>query len=147
MLIVYQHQGSPLCVADNLSGADPAEWLNRFGNPPFYLVDPAIPDGWRENRSGVTVDWGTGTVSLAAPPPPQVVSRFQARAALHLAGLLTTVEALMAAPETDMLARLAWADATEFRRDSPTLVAMAAALSLTDEQLDQLFITAAGLVA
>ncbi len=84
-----------------------------------------------------------------APPftQPLVVSRFQARAALHLAGLLSAVEALMAAPETDMLARLAWADAIEFRRDSPTLVAMAAALSLTDEQLDQLFITAAGLVA
>lgn len=81
------------------------------------------------------------------PGPPQVVSRFQARAALHLAGLLEQVEALMAAPETDALWRLAWADAIEFRRDSPTLVAMAAALNLTDEQLDQLFITAAGLVA
>ena len=81
------------------------------------------------------------------PGPPQVVSRFQARAALHLAGLLPSVEALMAAPEADPLARLAWADAIEFRRDSPTLVAMAAALSLTDEQLDQLFITAAGIDA
>lgn len=86
-------------------------------------------------------------VDRPPPGPPQVVSRFQARAALHLAGLLEQVEALMAAPETDALWRLAWADAIEFRRDSPTLVAMAAALSLTDEQLDQLFITAAGLVA
>jgi len=88
-------------------------------------------------------------VAVDPPPPgpPQVVSRFQARAALHLAGLLEQVEALMAAPEADPLARLAWTDAIEFRRDSPTLVAMAAALSLTDEQLDQLFITAAGLVA
>src|SRR5690606_18612826 len=72
------------------------------------------------------------------PGPPTVVSRFQARAALHLAGLLESVETLMANPETDMLARLAWIDATEFRRDSPTLVAMAAALSLTEQQLDQL---------
>lgn len=81
------------------------------------------------------------------PGPPQVVSRFQARAALHLAGLLTAVEALMADPATDPLARLAWTDAQEFRRTSPTLVAMAAALSLTDAQLDQLFITAAGIEA
>jgi len=81
------------------------------------------------------------------PGPPQVVSRFQARAALHLAGLLPQVEALMADPATDTLARLAWTDAQEFRRTSPTLLAMAAALSLTDAQLDQLFITAAGIEA
>lgn len=88
-------------------------------------------------------------VAVDPPPPgpPQVVSRFQARAALHLAGLLTAVEALMADPATDMLARLAWTDAQEFRRTSPTLLAMASALSLTDEQLDQLFITAAGIEA
>lgn len=81
------------------------------------------------------------------PGPPQVVSRFQARAALHLAGLLPQVETLMADPATDTLARLAWTDAQEFRRTSPTLLAMASALSLTDEQLDQLFATAAGIEA
>ncbi len=88
-------------------------------------------------------------VAVDPPPPgpPQVVSRFQARAALHLAGLLTSVEALMADPATDTLARLAWTDAQEFRRTSPTLLAMASALSLTDEQIDQLFITAAGIEA
>ena len=88
-------------------------------------------------------------VAVDPPPsgPPQVVSRFQARAALHLAGLLDQVETLMADPTTDTLARLAWTDAQEFRRTSPTLVAMAAALSLTDAQLDQLFITAAGIEA
>ncbi|MCO5213685.1 MAG: hypothetical protein M9936_28635 [Caldilinea sp.] len=86
-------------------------------------------------------------VDLPPPGPPQVVSRFQARAALHLAGLLTAVEALMADPATDTLARLAWTDAQEFRRTSPTMLAMASALSLTDEQLDQLFVTAAGIEA
>lgn len=88
-------------------------------------------------------------VAVDPPPPgpPQVVSRFQARAALHLAGLLTAVEALMADPATDTLARLAWTDAQEFRRTSPTLLAMASALSLTDAQLDALFVTAAGIEA
>lgn len=88
-------------------------------------------------------------VAVDPPPPgpPQVVSRFQARAALHLAGLLTAVEALMADPATDMLARLAWTDAQEFRRTSPTLLAMASALSLTDAQLDALFVAAAGIEA
>ncbi len=81
------------------------------------------------------------------PAVPQTVSRFQARAALHLAGLLPAVETLMADPATDPIARLAWQDALEFRRTSPTVLAMASALSLTDEQLDTLFISAAGIEA
>lgn len=90
--------------------------------------------------------------ALISPPPPEpvvphAVSRFQARAALHLAGLLDQVEALMVAPETDMLARLAWQDAQEFRRHSPTVAAMGAALGLDDAQLDALFTTAAGIEA
>lgn len=80
-------------------------------------------------------------------PVPQSVTRFQARAALHLAGHLQQIEALMSAPEMDMLARLAWQDAQEFRRTSPTVAAMAQALGLTDAQVDQLFITARGIEA
>lgn len=86
------------------------------------------------------------------PPPgppavPQAVTRFQARAALHMAGLLPMVEALMTDPGTDALARLAWTDAQEFRRQSPTIAQMAVTLGLTDAQLDALFITAAGIDA
>ena len=66
-----------------------------------------------------------------------VVSRFQARAAMHLAGILTGVEsAVMAA---DPLTQIAWADATEFRRTSPTISAIAEALELTEDALDDLF--------
>lgn len=78
---------------------------------------------------------------------PQIVSRFQARAALHLAGLLETVEAMMAAPETPALAKLAWADAQEFKRNSPTVLSLSASLGLTEAQLDDLFTTAAGIDA
>lgn len=78
---------------------------------------------------------------------PTVVSRFQARAALLQAGMLETVTALMTADTTDPLARLAWSEALEFRRDSPTIATMAAALGLTDAQLDALFVTAAGISA
>ena len=86
-----------------------------------------------------------------AEPPvagvPQQVTRFQARAALHLAGLLPQVEALMAAPEAPMLAKLAWQDALSFKRNSPTILALSTTLGLTDEQLDALFTTAAGIDA
>ena len=75
------------------------------------------------------------------------VTRFQARAALHLAGLLEAVETLMQDPNTDMIARLAWQDAQTFKRQSPTVLAMAAVLNLTDAQIDDLFITAAGIEA
>ena len=87
--------------------------------------------------------------AFAAPASsvPQTVTRFQARAALHLAGLLSSVEALMSDPQTDMLAKLAWQDAQEFRRTSPTVLAMATALGLDEAALDALFTSAAGIAA
>ena len=105
-------------------------------------------------RIEINAQTGEVTEHPDAPPPPpappvipQVVSRFQARAALLLAGLLDDVEALMAAPDTPALAKLAWADAQEFKRNSPTVQAMAAAIGLTEAQLDELFTTAAGIDA
>ncbi len=83
---------------------------------------------------------------LGHSPLPLTVSRFQARAALHLAGYLPAVETVIAASE-NVVAQLAWADAVEFRRDSPTVAAMATALNLTEAQVDALFRTAASIVA
>jgi desulfoferrodoxin (superoxide reductase-like protein) len=76
---------------------------------------------------------------------PKVVSRFQARAALAMAGLLDAVEAVIG--QADIITRIAWQDAQEFRRDSPTIAALAATLNLTNEQLDALFIQAATITA
>lgn len=85
---------------------------------------------------------------LVQPPSvPQSVTRFQARAALHLAGLLEQVEALMAHPDTPMLAKLAWADAMEFKRTSPTIASLASTLGLSDAALDDLFTVAVGIDA
>jgi hypothetical protein len=97
-------------------------------------------------------DWlAAGNVPDPAPQTqvevPQSVTRFQAQAALHLSGHLDTVNALMANEATPMLARLAWANALEFKRQSPTVLAMGAALGLSDEAIDQLFITAAQIEA
>ena len=86
-------------------------------------------------------------LAFRSPPVPTVVSRFQARAALHLAGLLTSVQAAMDDPATPMLSRLAWQDAQEFRRTSPTVLAMAQALNLDSAALDTLFTVAAGIEA
>ena len=68
-----------------------------------------------------------------------VVSAFQAHQALDDYGLIEQVEAEMAKPETTNKTRRAWEKATEFRRLSETVIELAAALALTDEQVDDLF--------
>jgi hypothetical protein len=117
-----------------------AAWA-ASGNPKAdaytAIPDPATPyDHWD----------GAQWVS---PPPyvPQIVSRFQAKAALLNAGLLDQVEAMMADPATPTVTRMAWAEVTEFNRQSPTVLSMASALSLTEQQLDDLFIAAAAISA
>lgn len=108
----------------------------------------------------VVVDLKTGAITVveltpdevsALPAPvkyvPQTVSRFQARAALLAAGLLDTVTAYMAQPETPQLVKLAWEDAQEFSRTSPTVLGMQTVLGISDDQLDDLFIQAETITA
>lgn len=115
-----------------------------------------LPNG--DVVSPAMAGWSNGDYSLQpapapeTPPPPtpeqllaaeraaMVCSRFQAKAALHLAGLLPQVETAIAG--ADELTQLAWSEAVEYRRTSPTILALAAALELTDEQVDDLFRTA-----
>lgn len=82
---------------------------------------------------------------LASERATMRCSRFQARAALHNAGLLVAVEAAVAG--ADPFVQIAWQDATEFYRGSPTIAALQAAVGLTDEQVDNLFRAAAQIVA
>ena len=79
-------------------------------------------------------------VDIVPVPVPQIISRFQAKAQLHNDGLLILVESMIA--ESVALVKLAWADAQDFHRQSPTLKAIGLQLNLTDEQLDNLFIQA-----
>jgi hypothetical protein len=74
-------------------------------------------------------------------PVPEVISRFQARAALELWELLDLAEALVLAQGG--LAAMAWEDISEFRRDSPLVNEIAPQLGLDDAELDDLFRLAA----
>ena len=74
---------------------------------------------------------------------PTSISPAQARLALLGAGLLDQVEAAVAAGSR--ATQIAWEMATIIERSSPTVVALSAALGLTDAQLDALFTTAAGI--
>ena len=77
------------------------------------------------------------------PEPVKTVSRLQAKAALLQMGLLDQVDALVAG--LDQMTRLAWAEATTFRRDSPLLISLSVYLVWPDGQalhgadLDALF--------
>lgn len=118
-------------------------------------VNFAQSQGWIVSdtaRIGDEYDVETGafvTPQMPSPAPqvPNTVSRFQARAALHQAGLLAQVQSIMEDPDTDPMTVIAWQDATEFRRESPTVVALADSLGLDDTALNDLFINAARIEA
>lgn len=69
------------------------------------------------------------------------VTRFQAKAALMQAGLLDDIEQAVSDSD-DPMVKLAWQEAS-FVRLSPLISAIAVAIGLSDEQLDELFETAA----
>lgn len=87
--------------------------------------------------------FGSGD-ALEAWRATAVVSRFQARVAMLDAGILADVEASLAG--AGVLAQMAWAEATEFRRNSPMIAEIAAGLGLSPEQVDDLFMAAAVVV-
>jgi hypothetical protein len=126
-----------------------------------WIPFTASPDDAEEHGRQIYADLvAQGNIAAAVSPPVPTetellqkeregmrVSRFQARAALHQAGLLSQVEAIMADPATDTLVKLAWQDAQEFVRFSPTIQTVAGLLGITDAELDGLFRLAASIHA
>jgi hypothetical protein len=80
-----------------------------------------------------------------APVPPQI-DLLWAELALQGAGLFEAYQAVVtAAAEADVTTRIIVARAQSWRRTDPTLVTMAAALGLTDADVDNLFRSAESL--
>jgi hypothetical protein len=75
---------------------------------------------------------------------PLVVTPFQAKAALLQSGLLNDVEEFI--NNSEPLVQMAWNEALEFRRYSPSVLNIAQAMGWTDSQLDDLFINAYSIV-
>ena len=76
------------------------------------------------------------------PPIPSTVTRFQALAVLAAGGYLDTVRTYIATLGEDDITRLAWENAADWERTSPTLNALAQMLNLTSTEVDDLFVAA-----
>lgn len=83
----------------------------------------------------------------AVLPAPTVITRCQARLQLLSAGLLTAVDAAIAGlvGEAGVMAQIEWDTAIKIRRDHALVQQIAAALGLSSEQLDALFVAASAL--
>lgn len=86
-------------------------------------------------------------LASSAPPPalavPQSVTPVQAFTALDQVGKLAPLLAYLDAPDTPPLVRAVVMGATEWRRDSLLLMAVAIVLGLTPAEVDALFSAAA----
>lgn len=95
-------------------------------------------------RGYVVVDLSAEEIA-AADPVPDVVTNYQARAALIGAGLFDKANAAVRA-SGDAIAVQAWDYANQFYRTSPIIAALAGGLDLKDAEIDDLFRAAAKVV-
>lgn len=121
--------------------------LNRPAEHPFPMSDEKLVDGIPYEENGKWyLPWVVEKLTpeemermLFFKRSEMVVSPFQAKAALLQAGLLTDVENYINNPDTDPLVKLAWNNATEFRRLSPIISVLGSTFNLSEIQLDKLF--------
>ena len=131
--------GGHICVpAETLTN-----WINGYTETPITGCEETTD---AEGNTTLTTIYGDPIVHpphtpepADVPPPivPQTVTRFQAMAALHLAGYLEAASAAVA--QSGVMAKLAWDNAQSFERSSQTLASLASALGISDTQLDALF--------
>lgn len=124
-----------------------------------YFKDPETGDVYAYEADGSQDEYiKSGLVEMSVedveehlrPNPPGVeapyqVTRAQGKAALISAGLWGQVAAFVDSIEDETeqaLARVALDDTTHWQRSSPFLARAAEALSLSDEQMDELFLSA-----
>ena len=138
---------------DRVGGLEEVLNLDPYGPMPSRATLEEPP----EHEDGEFVVWTGSSWEVVTEKPmypetetptyvPEAVSRAQGKAALILAGLWDAVTQYVEGIEdntTKLLAETALYDTQEWRRDSPFLVECAAALGMSSEDLDELFINAA----
>lgn len=116
-----------------------ASWV-AAGNPKAGYYTP-IPDPPGPGYSYDGTEW-------VAPPPyiPQQITPYQGKAQLLTEGMLSDVEAIVST-STDPYLKLAWNNAIMWERQSPMIASVAAAMGMTDAEVDDLFVAAAQIQA
>ena len=129
---------------------DAAEFLKFLAPVQNFGTDGHVTDTQPATLHQPHVLGGWPDITQPAPDltlvVPEAVTMRQARLALLASGRLQAVEdaiTMIPGPE-GVAARIEWEYAHEIRRDSPLVTGLAAALGLTDGDLDALFIGAAG---
>lgn len=123
----------------------------QYTSPENTVVHVIDEDGIsRMSMLASAVPDGVEILPYVEPPEPvpQQITRAQGKAALIMQGLWGAVLGYVASmqdPTQRALAEVALNDTLTWERSSPFLNAAAAGLGVTDEQLDALFIQAAGI--
>lgn len=116
-----------------------------------HFLQEGVPENiegvWKQKWEIVNLSSEEILQKLEQKREKMVVSRFQAKSALYNFGIYDQVETLINSANTNPITKIAWYEANEFRRNSPAIIDIAQQLNLTEEQLDQLFIDASGIVA
>lgn len=110
------------------------------------------PTAWPRDDAGAQTDAALqevlapyGISVTSAPAVPQSVTRAQAKIAMHRAGILEAVKTAVAG---DPEMQIWFDDAITWERKNPHIVALGeGALTLSEEQIDELFIAAAKIAA
>lgn len=116
----------------------------QYATADLTVANRVNEQGQQESCLVSALPEGTVIDAYVAPPPPipQTVTRFQALAVLAAGGYLDTVRTYINTLDQNNVQRLAWENATDWERTSPTLNALATMLGLTDAQVDDLFVAA-----
>lgn len=128
-------------VVTNIVEAD-AAWILRY-----HMGADLLPDGVFVSPGYIRN--GPGDYSAPAPTAvvPSEVTMRQARLVLMSAGLTASINAAinaMPSPQKEA-AQIEWEYSNTLQRNNPLVLALAPALGLTSQQLDNLFIAAAKL--
>ncbi len=117
----------------------PADWMGRADSAaPAY--DPQTQACfWRDDR------WEIIALISSDDRVPEAIEALQALLALDAAGLAPAFAAWANSPERTFAERAFIDRARTWRRDNPVLIAGAADMGITPEQLDQLFIAGAAI--
>jgi hypothetical protein len=122
------------------------EYVNPMGVLPRCATKPPPETTGDEVACFIGNNWvvlpSYPTPSPTTEPIPQSITPRQARLKLLEADLLDNLEAVIT---TNRAWQIEWEYATEVKRDSPLIDAVASEASLTSDQIDQMFIEASEL--